>query len=72
MKVYTILHGEKHEGGHIVGVYSTHEEAVRKALMLECHFKGGWTPIEDEPDNWENGCDFVEVRRWEVGGQDEC
>ena len=57
--MFIVLHGERCEGGSVVSVHNTHQQAVKAALNVKCHFDGGWTQID--PDYWENGCDFVTV-----------
>ena len=61
MRVYAVLHGEKHEGGMLVSIHASQCDAIRAALEVETCFEGGWKPIEDEDLVWENGCEFVEV-----------
>jgi hypothetical protein len=65
MKVYVVEHGEKFEGGQIIGVYTTYEKAKFVALSQEPVFDGGW--IADDCGTYRyNGCDYVNVKEFEV------
>lgn len=64
-KVWVVSNGENHEGGTVVGVYSSKELAVKKALEVPPHFDGGWEPLP-EPLAWGNGCDYVIVEEFPV------
>jgi hypothetical protein len=66
MKVYVVIHGEQQQGGYVVGIRETEERARDLALMTNTHFKGGWEQDLDDPNYWTNGCDFVQVKEFEV------
>ena len=66
MIVYVVEHGEQHEGGSVEGVYTTKKSAINAALSHRCCFEGGWTPLDNEPDTWGNGCDYIKVTKWKV------
>ena len=61
MDVYVVSHGEKNEGGHVIGVFKSKKDATDCALAVPRCFKGGWGEIE--PLYWENGCDYVVVEK---------
>lgn len=64
MKVFVVINGETHEGGMVVSVHRSKENAVIAALAVETHFEDGW---EKEDENyWTNGCDFVMINEYEV------
>lgn len=64
MKVFTVEHGELHEGGSVLSVHETRASATKAALKVRCCFEGGW--ILKEEGVWVNGCDFVQVKEMEV------
>ena len=64
--VFIVEHGEQHEGGDVVGVYTTREKAVKVALEQETCFGGGWKGDKDEDNYWTNGCDYVKVTEHNV------
>ena len=65
MRVYIVVRGEQHEGGSVMGAYSSYDKARYAALGSKPSF-GPWEEDPDEPDYWESGCDFVTVQDWEV------
>ena len=69
MIVYLASRGEMHEGGTVIAVFETFEEAERAALATKRHFGGGWEPHGSHTGRkrrWVNGCDFVMVEEYLV------
>lgn len=66
MTVYVVTHGERFEGGRVIGVYSHYAKAKAAALSVESHYAVGWEPSKGSQDTWINGCEFVTVEKWEV------
>ncbi len=64
MTVFIVSKGEMSEGSAILGVYSTLEAARKAALLVKTFFSGGWRA--DGSDSWTNGCDYLEIKEWEV------
>jgi len=69
--VYIVENGEKYEGGYVVSIHKTFEGAVKAALQVRACFEGGWVKdlMDEEPGkfcSWENGCDWLSVRKMEV------
>lgn len=69
MVVYIVMNGENYEGGSVVSVHRTYEQAKRAALKVKALFEGGWK-LEDEDAGltcwWSNGCDWLRVFDAEV------
>ena len=65
MVVYVVVLGERYEGSRIVSVHSEKATAVAAALACETCYEGGWVEAVED-DSWENGCDYVLVRTFEV------
>lgn len=78
MKVYIVLTGEAHEGGHVEGVYMQREDAVKMAKLVRAHFPSGWKKSSEgerllirggvgvQYVEWASGCDWVSVEEHEV------
>lgn len=67
MKVYVVTHGEKHEGGSVVGVLDTLGKARELAVSQRmCWPDQGWREDSLNKNYWENGCDYVLVQEFEV------
>jgi hypothetical protein len=65
VNVWIVESGEKHAGGSVRSVHGKKQSAMAAALKVSCSFAGGWTQIAGEPE-WENGCDYVRVRKFKV------
>lgn len=68
MKVYVVESGEQHHGGGVESIHDTENKATASALSMPCHSEGGWNWKGTDPYDlyWENGCDYVLVREFEV------
>lgn len=75
MIVYVVIHGERGEGGCVVGVRTRLDEAEIIALSQSFYHPDGWQLEEEDDDprndgdtvkRWECASDFVEIERWEV------
>lgn len=68
MIVWVVVNGERCEGGDVVSIHSTKDDAINAALAVKTHFDGGW--IGEFP-YWVNGCDFVTVEEHAVAAEQE-
>lgn len=68
MKVYVLLGGEKHEGGNVLGVYSTRRKAMKAAAQCADPLGRTFQLIEQNGDYayFTAGCDFVSVNSHRV------
>lgn len=70
MIVWIAGRGERCEGSHVLGIFSTRESAVKCALAEEAHFGDNTWKLEIDdstPDSyWTNGCDYVYVSKYTV------
>ena len=68
MSVFIVMLGEDHEGGSVVAAAASLEGARRAALeCMEDHWRSGeWatTPLwGDELSSWQQGCDWMTIRK---------
>lgn len=73
MNVYIVESGEKHEGGRVVSVHRTRENAIdvgyhlAKTSAKSLRWKLVEHPIKDVDENliayWSYGCDYVQVEK---------
>lgn len=77
MNVYTLMEGERYEGGRVIGVYGSLEAGLRAAekVRLEEEANGlmAWAGEWQEAVNghtgavvWTRAIDWLELRKWEV------
>jgi len=61
--VYAVLHGEKHEGYHIVGIYSSRVTAIKVMRRIKPISDGEWQVQPTTEIIYQtNGCDFRSVK----------
>lgn len=78
MTVYVLTHGPLHEGGEVVGVFSSQKGAEERieAILTEWKYQIEWEISQDypssgtiknpEPGIWLFGTDYVSLDAWEV------
>ena len=66
--VYVVIHGEEYAGGWVEGVYSTLEEATKKALKTKpAYGSGRWRINDFGSDNyWTTGLAFIRIEKHTV------
>lgn len=66
--VWIVCQGENHEGSKILIPYEAEEDAIKFCSQLEENMKDSYSPwIKVDSHNWESGCSYMTIARFEIG-----
>lgn len=72
MTVWLVEKGEHCEGGHVRGIYSDPEKALKAVLGMHAHYdyapwvEGASSPSPTGARTWTSGCDWISMTPREV------